>query len=70
MACIDVQEDYLKNDTERREVISAPIILGRCPSLSEQESESMQRTYLVCREKQERERERESNGTWEKNTVY
>jgi hypothetical protein len=35
--------------------IGAPIILGRCPSLSEHESESMLRTYLVCGEKQERE---------------
>jgi hypothetical protein len=35
----------------------------------------MLRTYLVCREKQEREREKEgerekqANGTWEKHTV-
>jgi hypothetical protein len=36
----------------------APIILGRRPSLSAHESESMLRTYLVCRER-ERERERE-----------
>jgi hypothetical protein len=36
-----------------------PIILGRCPSLSGHESESMLRTYLVCREEQEGERERE-----------
>jgi hypothetical protein len=37
--------------------IGAPIILGRCPLLPEHESESMLRTYsyLVCREKQERE---------------
>jgi hypothetical protein len=39
--------------------IGGPIILGRCPSLSAHESESMLRTYLACREKQERERERE-----------
>jgi hypothetical protein len=39
--------------------IGAPIILGRCPSLSAHESESMLRTYLVRREKQERERERD-----------
>jgi hypothetical protein len=30
--------------------IIAPIFLGRCPSLSAHESESMLRTYLVCRE--------------------
>jgi hypothetical protein len=29
--------------------IGAPIIFGRCPSLSAHESESMQRTYRVCR---------------------
>jgi hypothetical protein len=47
--------------------IGAPIILGRCPSLSAHESESMLRTYLVFRAKQEseRERERKANGTWE-----
>jgi hypothetical protein len=55
--------------------IGAPIIVGRCPSLSAHESESMLRTYLVCREKQERERESErerkqANGTREKHTVY
>jgi hypothetical protein len=41
----------------------APITVGRCPSLAAHESESMLRTYLVCREKQ-------ANGTWEKHTVY
>jgi hypothetical protein len=41
----------------------APIILGRWPSLSAHESESLLRTYLVCREKQ-------ANGTWEQHTVY
>jgi hypothetical protein len=35
--------------------IGSPIILDRCPS----ENESMLQTYLVCREKQEREGERE-----------
>jgi hypothetical protein len=40
-------------------VTLAPIIPGRCPSLSAHESESMLRTYLVCREKQ-------ANGPWEK----
>jgi hypothetical protein len=40
-------------------IIGAPIILGRCTSLSAHESESMLRTYLVCREKQ-------ANSTWEK----
>jgi hypothetical protein len=35
----------------------APIILGRCPSLAAHESESMLQTYLVCRGKQEKERE-------------
>jgi hypothetical protein len=39
--------------------IGAPMILGWCPSLLAHESESMLRTYLVCREKQERKRERE-----------
>jgi hypothetical protein len=39
----------------------APIILCRCPSLSAHESESMLQTYLVCREKQKRERERETS---------
>jgi hypothetical protein len=43
----------------------APIILGRCPSLSAHESESMLRTYLVCRGKQER----QANGTWEKHSL-
>jgi hypothetical protein len=38
--------------------IGEPIIIGRCASLSEHESQSMLRTYLVCREKQEREREK------------
>jgi hypothetical protein len=37
------------------------IILGRCPSLSAHESESMLRAYLVCRE-----REKQANGTWKK----
>jgi hypothetical protein len=60
MACIDVQEDYLKNDTEGREVTGASIILGWCPSLLTYESESMLRTYVVCREKQQREREKTS----------
>jgi hypothetical protein len=46
-----------------KEVIDEPIIFGLCPSLSAHESESMLRTYLVCREKQ-------SNGTFEKHTVY
>jgi hypothetical protein len=40
--------------------IGAPIMLGRCPSLSAHESESMLRTYLVCREKQERGREKQT----------
>jgi hypothetical protein len=39
--------------------IGPTIILGRCPSLPAHESESMLRTYLVCREKQERERQRD-----------
>jgi hypothetical protein len=43
--------------------IGAPIILGRCPSLSAHKCESMLRTYLVCREKQ-------ANDTWKKHTVY
>jgi hypothetical protein len=47
-------------------IIGAPIILGRCPSLSAHENESMLRTYLVCREKQDTERERERN----KQTTY
>jgi hypothetical protein len=38
--------------------LCAPIILGRCPSLSAHESESMLRNYLICKEKQERKRER------------
>jgi hypothetical protein len=48
------------------------MILGRRPTLLAYESESMLRTYLVCREKQEREREREkqANDMWEKHTVY
>jgi hypothetical protein len=29
----------------------------------------MLRTYLVCREKQEREREKQANSTWEKHTL-
>jgi hypothetical protein len=39
--------------------IDAPILFGQRPSLSAHEGESMLRTYLVCREKQERQRERE-----------
>jgi hypothetical protein len=39
--------------------IGAPIILGRCPSLTARES--MLWMYLVCREKRERERERETS---------
>jgi hypothetical protein len=50
--------------------IGAPIILGRWPSLTAHESESMLRTYLVSREKQERQTEKQANGTWEKHTVY
>jgi hypothetical protein len=51
--------------------IHAPMILSWCPSLSAHESESMLRTDLVCREKQEKERDRQkqANGTWEKHTV-
>jgi hypothetical protein len=41
--------------------IGAPIIFGRCPSLSAHERESMLRTYLACREKLERERGRETS---------
>jgi hypothetical protein len=41
----------------------APIILGRCPSVSAHENESMLRTYLVCRKERERERERERGQT-------
>jgi hypothetical protein len=40
--------------------IGSPIILGRYPSLSAHESESMLRTYLVCREKQEKEKEKQT----------
>jgi hypothetical protein len=50
--------------------IGEPIIFGRCPSLSAHESEAMLRTYLVSRKKQEREREKHVNDTWEKHTVY
>jgi hypothetical protein len=39
--------------------IGCPIISDRCPSLSAHESDSMLRTYLDSREKQERVRERE-----------
>jgi hypothetical protein len=53
---------FLKEEN-RRMFTGAPIMLGRCPPLSEHESESMLRTYLVCREKQ-------ANSTWEKHTVY
>jgi hypothetical protein len=53
---------------ENQTDIDAPIILGRCPSLSTHESESMLRTYLVCRKKQKR--EKQTNGKWEKYTVY
>jgi hypothetical protein len=48
--------------------IGTPIILGRCPSLSAHESESVLRTYLVCREKREKEREKQANGTWERHS--
>jgi hypothetical protein len=50
--------------------VGAPIILCLCPSLSAHENESMLRTYLVCREKRERERDKQANGTWEMHTVY
>jgi hypothetical protein len=46
-----------------KEYTGAPIIFGRCPSMSANESEPMLRTYLVCREKQEREREKQANST-------
>jgi hypothetical protein len=49
-------------------IIGAPIIFDRCPSLSAHESESILRPYRVCREKQERERDRErqTHGKWER----
>jgi hypothetical protein len=47
---------------QQKERIGAPIILGRCPSLSAHESESMLRTYFVCREKQEREKNKQTAG--------
>jgi hypothetical protein len=56
MLCYGTSAVFIKTNTM---CIGAPIILGRCPSLSAHESESMLRTYLVCREKQERQRERE-----------
>jgi hypothetical protein len=45
------------------ESIGAPIIHGRCPSLSAHERVSMLRMYLFCIEKQ-------ANGTWQKHSVY
>jgi hypothetical protein len=55
---------------DKNHSIGAPIIFGRCPSLSAHGSESMLRTYLAAeRNKRERDRERErekqSNGKWE-----
>jgi hypothetical protein len=49
--------------------IGAPIIFGLCPSLLAHESESMLRTYLVCREKQERERETSKRHVGEAHSV-
>jgi hypothetical protein len=43
--------------------ISALIFFGRCSSLPPHESESMLRTYLVCREKQANARERSTQCT-------
>jgi hypothetical protein len=40
--------------------IGAPIMFGRSPSLLAHESESMLRTYLVCREKQGGERKNQT----------
>jgi hypothetical protein len=40
-----------ESHVHRRKSIGAPILLGRCPSLSVRESESILRTYLVCTEK-------------------
>jgi hypothetical protein len=51
--------EALCNEVHRRADNSRPV-----SSMPAYESESMLRTCLVCREKQER--EREANGTWEK----
>jgi hypothetical protein len=42
--------------------MGTPIIFGRCPSLSALESESVLRTCLVCREKQEKEKIKQMAG--------
>jgi hypothetical protein len=56
-----VYHTYVISRTDSRNSCSTgvPIILGRCPSLSAHESEFMLRTFLVCRKKQDRKRERE-----------
>jgi hypothetical protein len=50
--------------------VCAPIILDLRPTLAEHESESMQRTYLVSREREREERRDKANGSWEKHTVH
>jgi hypothetical protein len=45
--------------TVKMPFIGAPIVLGRCPSLSAHKNESVLRTYPVCRERQKRERKRD-----------
>jgi hypothetical protein len=52
---------YCTGETAHRDT-GAPILPGRWPSLSAHESESMLRTYLVCRVRQ-------ANGKWEKHSV-
>jgi hypothetical protein len=47
-------------------LIGAPIILGRYPSLSAHERESVTNLFRLQREK---ERERQANDTWEKHNV-
>jgi hypothetical protein len=50
--CCHVQCCVLFLPSSLSNCMGVPIILGRCPSFSAHESESMPRTYLVCREKQ------------------
>jgi hypothetical protein len=49
--------------------IGAPIFLSRCPSVSAHEIESMLRTYLVCRGKKEKEREKSKRHVGEEHSV-
>jgi hypothetical protein len=51
-SCLTVRNVASVDVVVRTESVGSPIILGRCPSLSAHESESMLRTYHVWRERE------------------